>query len=107
MGFRRDGRRSRTERLAWHEWRGQYAELLAASGLPPQVLRSRGDWDYLLRYGYHASPYPQIDFRLEELSLEQREAFRVLLETVLSPEEQERGCAGWHFVCPPDSSERC
>src|SRR4051794_39370815 len=85
MGFRRDGKQSHAEQLAWQAWREQHALFLAATGLPPQALRSRADWEYLLRYGYHAGPYPQIDFRLEELGPAQREAFRLLLEAVLRP----------------------
>lgn len=105
MGFRRDGKQSHAEQLAWQAWREQHVELLVTSGLPPQVLRNRESWEYLLRYGYHASPYPLIDFRLEELNSAQRDAFRRLLEVVLSSVERERGCAGWHFVCPPSNGD--
>ena len=106
MGFRQKGKQVHAERLAWQAWREQHAELLWESGLPPQVLRNRADWEYLLRYGYHADPYPQIYFRLEELTETQRSAFLRLLEVVLTPEERCHGCAGWHFVCPPDPTDR-
>ena len=105
MGFRRKGKQAHTEKQAWTAWQEQHSTLLRASGLPWHVLRTRADWEYLLCYGYHADPYPQIDFRLEELTPAQRDAFRLLLEAALSPEDRQRGCAGWHFVCPPDPPE--
>src|SRR5262245_57128399 len=65
------------------------------------VLRTQDDWRYLLRYGYHcAGPYPAIDFRLEELTEAQRTALRDLLAATLR--EEQRECAAWHFVSPPD-----
>src|SRR5256885_307668 len=106
MGFRRAGKQAHAERLAWQAWRDRHAEVLRASGLPPQGLCTRAGLGYLLPYGYHANPYPLIDFRLEELTPAQRDAFRLLLEAVLSPDERSRECAGWHFVCPPDSADR-
>jgi len=104
MAFRRDGQKAHAEQRAWYAWREQYAELLQASGIPSQVLKTRKDWEYLLFYGYHADPYPEIDFRLEELTSAQRDAFRLLLAATLSHEEQQRGCAGLHFVSPPEST---
>jgi hypothetical protein len=101
MGFRQVGKRAHVDRREWQAWLERHAELLRMARLPPQVLATRADWEYLLRYGYHADPYPEIDFRLEELNPAQRAAFRLLLEAVLSPDERRRGCAGWHFVCPP------
>jgi hypothetical protein len=69
------------------------------------VLESRADWEYLLRYGYHCrGAYPDIDFRLEELSATQKAAFRELLTQALSEEERQQGNAAWHFVCPPSES---
>ena len=99
MGFRRDGKKAHAETRSWQAWLAEYAELLRAAGLPPQVLRSRADWEYVLRHGYHG--WPRIDFLLEELTAPERRAFRRLLEVSLSAEERQRGCAGWHFVCPP------
>jgi len=42
-----------------------------------------------------------VDFALEQLSHEQKAAFRELLERVLTDDEKQHGNAGWHFVCPP------
>jgi hypothetical protein len=103
MGFRRDGKTENARSRSWHAWLDANAVLLRAAGLPPFVLRTPDDWKYLLRYGYHCTdPYPAIDFRLEELSVEQRAAFRELLATTLDPEHRE--CAAWHFVSPPSPS---
>jgi hypothetical protein len=100
MGFRRDGKSEYARSRRWRAWMETNAALLSASGLPPSVLRSADDWRYLLRYGYHcAGPYPDIDFRLEELTETQRAALRDLLAATLGV--QERKCAAWHFVCPP------
>jgi hypothetical protein len=100
MGFRRDGKSAFARARDWRAWLDANASLLRASGLPPSVLRSARDWQYLLRYGYHcAGPYPDIDFRLEELNGTQRAAFRDLLAATLP--EGHRDCAAWHFVCPP------
>jgi hypothetical protein len=99
MAFRRDGKAAHASAQEWQSWLDLHAELLRDSGIPSHVLRSRADWDYLLFYGYYG--YPRIDFLLEDLSPNQRVGFQRLLETVLTPEERERGCAGWHFVCPP------
>ena len=52
MGFRRDGKKAHDDQLTWDEWTRINADLLPACGLPPGVLRSRRDWEYLLRYGY-------------------------------------------------------
>jgi hypothetical protein len=103
MAFRRDGKSAHAHTRDWREWLERHSDLLRASGLPPQVLRTRKDWDYLLRYGYHG--YPQIDFQLEELTADQRAAFRRLLEVALSSEARRHGNAGWHFVCPPGSAD--
>lgn len=102
MGFRRDGKAEHQRSRQWARWLEAHAELLKASGLPSFVLRSRTDWEYLLRYGYHCRvAYPDIDFQLEELSASQRNAFRELLQRTLTEEEKQSGSAGWHFVCPP------
>jgi hypothetical protein len=100
VGFRRDGKAAHENNRAWRAWVDGHAALIRAAGLPPAVLRSRADWRYLLRYGYHCDgPHPNIDFRLEELSPAQRAAFREPLAT--TPAEDRRQCAAWHFVCPP------
>jgi len=100
VGFRRDGKATHASDRAWRTWLDEHAALLRAAGLPPAVLRSPADWRYLLRFGYHCDgPYPNIDFRLEELSAAQRAAFRELLATTLS--DVQRQCAAWHFVNPP------
>jgi hypothetical protein len=100
VGFRRDGKSAHENSRAWRAWLDEHAALIRAAGLPPAVIRSRDDWAYLLRYGYHCDgPYPNIDFRLEELSPAQRAALRELLATALA--DDQRQCAAWHFVCPP------
>lgn len=102
MGFRRDGNAVHEESRKWQAWLAAHAELLRACSLPPDVLRSRADWEYLLRFGYHCrAVYPDIDFRLEDLSASQTIAFRELLARTLSAEEKRRGSAAWHFVSPP------
>jgi hypothetical protein len=70
------------------------------------VLRSRRDWDYLLRYGYwcdngYGAHINKVDFSLNELTPIQAESFRELLTATLSDEQKQRGSAGWHFLCPP------
>src|SRR5689334_20222305 len=106
MGFRRDGKASHEAAQQWGEWLAEHAGLIRACGLPQSVLASQKDWEYLLRYGYHCrGPYPDIDFRLEELSALQRVAFCELLEQTLSGEEKRRGNAAWHFVRPPGVPE--
>ncbi len=102
MSFRRGSKAIHQQSRQWAEWLAVHVELLRAAGLPPSVLRSRDDWEYLLRYGYHCGEaYPDIDFHLEELTPSQKVAFQNLLEQTLSKEERQRGNAGWHFVCPP------
>jgi hypothetical protein len=106
MSFRRDGKSVHHQYRQWQAWLDAYTDLLGRCGLPDSVLCSREDWEYLLRYGYHCrGAYPNIDFRLEELSAAERSAFRELLERTLSAEDRRRGCAAWHFVCPPASPD--
>jgi len=101
VGFRRDGKAAHTSARAWQAWLDEHSALIRAAGLPLVVLRTPADWRYLLRYGYHCDgPYPNIDFRLENLSPAQRMAFRELLATTLAADDRE--CAAWHFVNPPD-----
>src|SRR3954466_2522964 len=107
MSFRRDGNTAHRDQREWNAWKRQHADLLRQSGLPDGVLRSRRDWQYLLRYGYWCEDYygkfvgHPIDFGLEQLTPTQLDAFRELLTRVLSDEEKQRGSAGWHCVCPP------
>lgn len=106
MSFRRNGKSENHDRREWDTWRQAYADLLARCGLPPGVLRSRRDWEYLLRYGYwcegaYVAHIGKIDFSLNELTPAQTEAFRELLTITLSDEQKRRGSAGWHLVCPP------
>jgi hypothetical protein len=103
MGYRRNAKEAHDEHQAWEAWKRSNADLLTKCGLPPGVLRSRRDWDYLIRYGYWCEgPYGEhinkIDFSLGELRRNQLGAFRQLLEKVLSEEEKRRGSAGWHWV---------
>lgn len=105
MSFRRNGKSKHHERREWDAWKREHAELLARCGLPPGVLRSRGDWEYLLYYGYWCAAYygayiNNIDFSLDELTPAQAAAFRELLTVTLSDEEK-RSSVGWHRVCPP------
>jgi len=105
MSFGRDAEHD--ERQVWESWRTENAELLAASGLPPGVVGSRKDWDYLMRYGYWCEDFfgshvGNIDFDLNELTPTQNAAFRLLLEKTLTLEEKQRGCAAWHRVYPPE-----
>jgi hypothetical protein len=102
MSFKRDGKSASQKARDWQAWRDRYAKKLQQCGLPICLLRSKADWEYLLRYGYHCDgPYPNIDFNLDDMTEAQRIAFRSLLDEVLSEEEKSRGSAGWHFVCPP------
>jgi hypothetical protein len=102
MAFRRKGELAHREAQEWEAWREANRDLIAAAGLPLSMLRSRRDWEYLLRYGYHCEgPYPNIDYKLDEQSSAQRNAFRQLLEMTLTDEQKARGSAGWHHVHPP------
>lgn len=102
MAYMRDGKSACLARRQWRAWREANAALIEAAGLPPVVLRSQNDWDYLLRYGYHCSGgYPHIDFLLEDLSESQTAALRALLDHTLTDEQKRRGNAAWHHVCPP------
>jgi hypothetical protein len=102
MAFRRQGKAQFGRSRRWATWLATNVGLLKAAGLPLSVLRTRADWEYLLRYGYHCTgPYPAIDYSLEEMSLPQKTAFRQLLEQTLTHDEKQRGSAAWHFVCPP------
>jgi hypothetical protein len=102
MRFQRKGKDAHEEFVRWQAWKDANAALLQAAGLPLSVLRSRKDWDYLLRYGYHCEGvYPNIDFNLDEMTEAQLVAFRELLEKSLTDEEKTRGSAGWHYVHPP------
>jgi hypothetical protein len=106
MSFRRAGKNEHAATQSWRAWLERYAEMLRDAGLPPSILESPAEWEYLLRYGYHCDgAYPNIDFRLDELSEAQRAAFKRLLEVALTAEEKQRGSAGWHFVCPPSAVE--
>ena len=111
MSFRRDGKDDHRDQCDWDAWKLSNADLLPACGLPPGVLRSRRDWDYLLDNGYWCEEYygkhvGNIDFDLDALTADQIEAFRQLLHRTLSDEDQRRGCAAWHHVCPPDRHKK-
>src|SRR5262245_60914639 len=101
MAFRRHGKQAYEEAREWEDWKEDNRELLEAVGMPSSVLRSRRDWEYLLRYGYHCDgPYPNIDYMLDEQTPQQKDAFRRLLERTLTDEQKARGSAGWHHVHP-------
>lgn len=83
MSYRRPGKAAFEEQRKWAAWKQKHARLLAESGLPPGVLRSRRDWNYLLRYGYwcegaYGEYINKIDFSLKELTPSQLEAFESL-----------------------------
>jgi hypothetical protein len=102
MAFRRHGNKAFEQSSRWKKWLANHSALLASSGLPPSVLRSQADWDYFLRYGYHCDgAYPNIDFRLEDLSVTQLTDLGRLLEQVLTDEQKSRGGAVWHCFFPP------
>ena len=102
MTFRRNGNEAFARSRSWEVWRTANAELLTASGIPPSVIRTREDWLYFLRYGYHCDgPYPAIDFRLDDLNGPQVAALGRLLELTMSDEEKIRGGAVWHTFYPP------
>jgi hypothetical protein len=103
MRFRRGEKEAHDEAARWQAWKNAHVALLQAAGLPLRVLRSRRDWDYLLRYGYHCEgAYPNINFNLDDMTEAQRAAFRELLERTLTDDEKKRGSAGWHHVHPPE-----
>ena len=106
MGYRHQGKTEHEARRLWDKWKQANAALLAHCGLPPGVLRSRRDWDYLLRYGYwcdeaYGRDINKIDFDLSELTPAQTAALRQLLTATLNDEQKQHGCAAWHHVCPP------
>ena len=93
MSFRRDGKSQHEDDRDWETWTRSNADLLPACGLPPGVLRSRRDWDYLLEHGYWCADYygkhvGNIDFDLSELAADQNDAFRELLQRTLTDEEK-------------------
>ena len=111
MSFRRDGKAHHQDQRDWDAWKYAHADLIAACGLPPGIFRSRGDWEYLMQYGYWCEAYygayvGNIDFDLSELNPEQKNAFRQLLECTLTDQERLRGCAAWHHVCPPSGRDQ-
>jgi hypothetical protein len=102
MSFRRKGKEAHEESVQWQAWKDANEELLRAAGMPFCVLRTRGDWDYLIRYGYHcAGTYANIDYKLDDMTESQRAAFRELLKKTLTDDEKQRGSAGWHHVHSP------
>jgi hypothetical protein len=107
MSYRRQGKKAHDDDREWDAWKREHAELLKRCAIPPGPLRSREDWQYLLRYGYwREHSYGKFshrwgDFSLHELARDQREAFRELLTSTLTDAEKARGSAGWHLVCPP------
>jgi hypothetical protein len=109
MSFRRDGKIEHRDERDWDAWKRSNADLLSACGLPPGVLRSHRDWNYLLDNGYWCEEYygkhvGNIEFDLDELTPDQNEAFRQLLHRTLSDEDKRLGCAAWHHVCPPNQA---
>lgn len=83
MSYRRSGKTAFQEQREWAAWKQKHARLLSQSALPPGVLRSRRDWNYLLRYGYwceraYGEHINKIDFSLKELTPSQLEAFELL-----------------------------
>jgi hypothetical protein len=104
MAFRRDGNQAYQDSREWETWKDANRDLITAAGLPLSVLRSRADWEYLLRYGYHCDgPYPEIDYKLDGQTSAQRDAFRRLMEATLTDEEKARGSAGWHHMRSPSA----
>lgn len=106
MSFRRDGENKHIRQKDWHKWKQFNADLLDECNLPIGVLRSRSDWEYLLKYGYWCEDYygkyvGNIDFDLCELTPLQKDAFRKLLDRTLTADEKRAGSAAWHFVYPP------
>jgi len=96
MSFRRPGKQRHKDATEWRAWKELHAGLIRASGLPPTVLRSRADWNYFLRNGYHCEPaYPHIDFNADEMSMEQTVALTMLMDLTLTKEEKQRGNALW------------
>ena len=106
MNFRRDGKTVHEDESAWNSWLAANADLLQLCGLPPGVLRSRRDWQYLLDNGYWCRDYygshvGLVDFDLNSMNPSQLKAFHGLLEQTLTDDEKCCGCAAWHYVCPP------
>jgi hypothetical protein len=111
MNFRRDGKTEHEDEREWELWKRVNADLIPLCGLPPGVLRSRRDWEYLLEYGYWCEDYygkhiGNIDFDLDELAPEENWALRQLLQRTLTDEGQRRRCSAWHYVCPPSKTEQ-
>ena len=84
MSFRRHGKAEHHAAREWDAWKRANASVLSRCGLPVGILRSRRDWEYLLRYGYwcedfYGAHFNKIDFSLDELTPDQAEAFRQLL----------------------------
>lgn len=106
MSFQRQGKSEHANQREWEAWKLRNNDLLSCCGLPPGVVRSRRDWEYLLSNGYwcsnwHGEHINNIDFDLSELSDKQTNAFRQLLELTLTNVEKQMGCAAWHYVNPP------
>lgn len=104
MAFRRDGKTAHDKQQEWSVWQDSNADLITAAGLPPNVTRSRNDWQYFLGYGYHCDDYygkfiNNIEFSVDELDGSRRDALRQLLTAW----ELENTAVGHFFVGPPQS----
>lgn len=104
MSYRRAGKQDHQQKQSWQKWLIANRDLVAATGLPPSVVRTENDWRYFLRYGYHcADAYPNIDFQFEDLSASQLVALQELLNATMTDDEKKRGSAVWHQFHPPSS----
>jgi hypothetical protein len=84
MGFRQHNEKKHEQQLVFQSWLEANRDLIARSGLPECVTRSRDDWAYFLKFGYHnhgnwnTPPSTWIDFTWDQLSAEQQAVIKDL-----------------------------
>jgi hypothetical protein len=84
MAFRRDGQKAH----GWHRWRLKNKQALDACGLPEYIVADELSWLIFLDHGFHGNHWDREQFRLEDLSKEQLQAFYAFLDTELSENQK-------------------
>ncbi len=72
MGYKRDGKKYLQDAAVWTKWRKEYADLIAASGVPEIVVSDADHWYDFLDHGYLDHHEDPLHFDIDHLTVRQK-----------------------------------
>jgi hypothetical protein len=84
MGYKRDGKKLLHDEAEWKNWRKEYADLIASSGVPELVVSDADHWYDFLDHGildHHKDP---LHFDVDHLTVRQKAFLLQLVGTDVS-----------------------